>query len=297
MTTPEQRVIEVDGATLEVWLAGVDDPVVCQSHAFSARGPDLASGAHPPWPWDGSIGSLVGVNPRGVGHSSVGRSPHDFTFRQQVDDLEAVRQLLGVERWVFWGSSGGGAIALLYALAHPQSLSGLIIAKCGPNGQRVGEDARSNLSPLNPQYQEDRALLAAGTSLERRPAVLGSVEPRLAPAEWVRMQGDRWVLRQKDHPLVICPTGQERVLAAFEQFVTVFNVQDRLGEIQIPTLVVASGQDESFPISHLELLRTGIRDAEFVVLEESGHSDPALESADGEKYRAAVRTFLDRLPM
>lgn len=296
MATPQQRLIEVEGATLEVWLTGTGDPVVCQSHPYSDRRPDLTAGAPTLWPWDGSIPSLVGVNPRGVGHSSAGRAPRDFTFQQQVDDLEAVRRQLGVERWVFWGSSGGGAIALLYALAHPQSLSGLIIAKCGSSGRRVGENSRSNLSPHNPQYQQDLASLTAGSPLEHRPAILGSLDPRFAAAQWAQMPGDRWILRQESQSLVLCPRGDERVLAAFEQFVTVFDVQDRLGEIQIPTLIVAARQDQSFPITHLEQLHAGIPHAEFVVLEESGHSDPVPESVDGEKYRAAVQRLIDGLP-
>jgi pimeloyl-ACP methyl ester carboxylesterase len=140
--------IEVDGAVLEVFVVGTDDPVVCQSHPFGVRGPALASRGRPPWPWDGSIGGLVSVNPRGVGNSSARRGPHDFTFRQHLDDLEAVRQHFGVERWVFWGSSGGGVLGQLYALQCSQSLSGLIIKCAGPSGPRLSADATS-ASPLS----------------------------------------------------------------------------------------------------------------------------------------------------
>jgi proline iminopeptidase len=109
----EQRMIDVNGATLEIFLSGTGDPVVCESHPFNARSADSPSN----WEHTCMPGRVVGVNPRGVGSSSEGREPRDFTFRQHVDDLEAVRLHLGVERWVFCGGSGGASIGLLYALA------------------------------------------------------------------------------------------------------------------------------------------------------------------------------------
>src|SRR5438093_12245653 len=103
----ERRMIDVDGATLEVFLGGAGEPVVCQSHPFSVLSPDPSAGDNTAWPWEPAMGRFVGVNPRGVGGSSAGRGSHDFTFGQQLDDLEAVRQQLGIARWVFWGSSAG----------------------------------------------------------------------------------------------------------------------------------------------------------------------------------------------
>src|SRR5207302_3230514 len=101
MNQPEQRLIELEGATLEVFLSGTGDPMVCESHPFNARAADSVSN----WEFTCTPGRVVSVNPRGVGGSSAGREPRDYTFAQHVDDLEAVRQYLGVERWVFWGGS------------------------------------------------------------------------------------------------------------------------------------------------------------------------------------------------
>src|SRR3954465_1585955 len=148
----ERWMIDVDGATLEVFFTGTADPVVCQSHPFAGTIPAAMPDGRLPWPWDGSIASIVSVNPRGVGHSSAGHGPGDFTVRQHLADLEAVRRHLGVARWAFWGSSGGGVLAQAYALAFPPSLSGLIIKSAGPSGPRVAEDATSRISPHHPQY-------------------------------------------------------------------------------------------------------------------------------------------------
>jgi pimeloyl-ACP methyl ester carboxylesterase len=94
MDGPVRQLIDVNGATLEVFLAGAGDPVVCRSHPFAPRSADLT------WPWDTRMGRLVAVNPRGVGGSPGGPDPRDFTLAQHVEDLEAVRNQLGVVRWV-----------------------------------------------------------------------------------------------------------------------------------------------------------------------------------------------------
>lgn len=277
----DRRTIAVDGATLEVYLGGAGEPAICTSHPFNARSPDTLE-------LRASLGRLAAVNPRGLGHSSAGRGPDDYTFRQQIEDLEAVRRQLGIARWVFWGISGGGCLGLLYALAHPRSLSGLIVEYMGPSGRQFAEDAGSTMSPQHPQYRQDLAPLAAGGPLERRPAVL------LASAEWVKLRADGrrpWVLLQEGRPLAF-GSGTEQNCVANEEFVSVFDVRDRLGEISIPTLVVAGRRDDLVPLAYCELLRAGIARSELVVLDESGHGDVAPGSADDEKHRAALRGFL-----
>src|SRR5262249_6297272 len=146
-----------------VFVGGAGGPTACNSHPFSAQ-----STAGPLVDALAESCQLVLVNPRGVGGSSPGREPADYTFRRHVDDLEAVRRRLGVDRWVFFGGSGGGCIGLLYALWAPRALSGLIARWIGPSGRRIAADARSNLSPCSPERQ--RALLAA--PLSRHPTIL-----------------------------------------------------------------------------------------------------------------------------
>jgi pimeloyl-ACP methyl ester carboxylesterase len=85
-----------------------------------------------------------------------------------------------------------------------------------------------------------------------------------------------------------------RVQAIWEEFVTTYDVEDRLPRIRVPTLVVAGGLDPIVPLPHTELLRDKIPRVEYTVLTESGHGfDPA--SAEGTAYRATVRRFLGRI--
>jgi pimeloyl-ACP methyl ester carboxylesterase len=143
------------------------------------------------------------------------------------------------------------------------------------------------------------AHLTQGSPSERRPAVLGGLEPALADAAWVRLGKDeadeRWVLMQGSRPLVI-DGGEPRMWAAFEQFVTTFDVRDRLREIPIPALIMAGRKDPLFPLAQVEALHAGLPQATLLVLEETEH-DLDRDTADGERAREAVRHFLAGLPL
>lgn len=56
-------------------------------------------------------------------HASVERN----TTGDLIDDIEAIRRRIGVERWSVFGGSWGAALGLLYAEAHPRRVSELIL--------------------------------------------------------------------------------------------------------------------------------------------------------------------------
>jgi pimeloyl-ACP methyl ester carboxylesterase len=68
-------------------------------------------------------------------------------------------------------------------------------------------------------------------------------------------------------------------------------VIDRLGEIDVPTLVTSGRHDECTP-ALMEPLARGIRGAEWVLFEESAHM-PYLE--EPERYLEVVGGFLERV--
>src|SRR5262249_11938762 len=153
--------------------------------------------------WESTMGRLVAVNPRGVGQSSS-EKPADFRYGQHLDDLEAVRRRLGVERWVFWGGSAGGCIGLLYALHYPRAVHGLVLAWMGPSARRIAADRQSVHSPYHPQNEPDLAKL--GSALEHHPTILGAAGALGPSAEWVHLRDDRelgWVLTQDGAPLFV----------------------------------------------------------------------------------------------
>lgn len=67
-------------------------------------------------------------------------------------------------------------------------------------------------------------------------------------------------------------------------------VKDRLGSIDVPTLLVSGRYDEATPALQ-ETLQSGIRGAEWVVFDESSHM-PHVEERD--RYMRVVDEWLAR---
>ena len=64
----------------------------------------------------------------GRGKSDRARTPAEYSFQHDVDDVEGLRKALGLDRIVVYGHSYGGIVAQGYALKYPQSLSKLVLA-------------------------------------------------------------------------------------------------------------------------------------------------------------------------
>lgn len=64
---------------------------------------------------------------RGCGRSTPNASVENNTTWDLVADIERIREELGIERWKVFGGSWGATLALLYAQAHPDRVSHLIL--------------------------------------------------------------------------------------------------------------------------------------------------------------------------
>ncbi len=70
---------------------------------------------------------IILFDQRGSGSARPLGCLEDNSTQALIADLEAIRQALGIERWVLFGGSWGSTLALLYAEQHPQRCLGLIL--------------------------------------------------------------------------------------------------------------------------------------------------------------------------
>jgi proline iminopeptidase len=69
---------------------------------------------------------VIGVDQRGVLRSGDIPPSEPLDVDVLVDDFEALREHLGIERWTVLGHSAGGIYALRYATRHPDSVSAVV---------------------------------------------------------------------------------------------------------------------------------------------------------------------------
>ena len=70
---------------------------------------------------------VVLFDQRGSGQSTPHAELRENTTWDLVADIERIREQLGIERWLVFGGSWGSTLALAYAQAHPERVTGLVL--------------------------------------------------------------------------------------------------------------------------------------------------------------------------
>jgi len=70
---------------------------------------------------------IILFDQRGCGRSTPHAELEGNTTQALIDDMETIRQTLGVGKWVVFGGSWGSTLALAYAQTHPERVLGLIL--------------------------------------------------------------------------------------------------------------------------------------------------------------------------
>ncbi|WP_418955394.1 alpha/beta fold hydrolase [Streptomyces tritici] len=157
-----------DGTRLAYRTQGQGDPLVC-----------LPGGPMRDAEYLGDLGglathrTLIVLDPRGTGDSAVPADPATYRCDRQLADVEALRAHLGLERMDLLAHSAGGNLATLYAAAHPERLSSLVLVTPGLRavGITVSDEEWDEATAVfedQPWYAETRAALDAlgpGSSL------------------------------------------------------------------------------------------------------------------------------------
>ncbi|MFE6280907.1 alpha/beta fold hydrolase [Streptomyces sp. NPDC057877] len=157
-----------DGTELAYHLRGTGAPVV-----VLPGGPMRASA------YLGDLGGLsahrqlVLLDLRGTGDSAVPVDPGTYRCDRLVDDVEALRVRLGLERLDLLAHSAGGSLAMLYAARYPERVARLALITATPWALGM------------PATTEDR--LAAARLREGEPWFAGAFP---AFAEWLEGGGD-----------------------------------------------------------------------------------------------------------
>lgn len=77
--------------------------------------------------FDPAIYRIVLFDQRGAGKSTPHAELQGNTTQALLADIEAIRQQLGIDRWVVFGGSWGSTLALVYAETYPDKVLGLIL--------------------------------------------------------------------------------------------------------------------------------------------------------------------------
>jgi proline-specific peptidase len=205
-------------------------------------------------------------------HRANGRSTgaaQTMTWDNLTADADALRQSLGFDQWTVLGHSFGGQVALEYALRYPEAVSQLLLLDTCGDVWWYEESA--------PEILRKRGYSDATVAAARR-FYNGDLRPdevtRIA-MKFMRAYFYRLGLRDLPQALIAARRMKMRHDAHVFGFGTLlknWNVMDRLGEIDIPTLVLAGRFDFLFPSEHQAILADRLPNAQLEIIERAGHN-------------------------
>ena len=281
-TQVERRLVDVSGGALEVFIAPArsSGPSVCAAHPAGV----FTEGAAKLIREMAEVGAVC-VNVRGIGQSSaVPPGGARYDLESMVDDLDVVRQRLGLDAWVFWGMSGGGWLGLEYAFRHPRALRGLIVESACPCFRLRLADPACILSPFHPSWRA--ALDKLGLISPDSHAAIGDRDA----TEWIDVNGVGSVFRRcNGSALLVSPMPVAPEMRAAAPLLWTIDLRESLPAIRTPTLVIGGSADPIVPLSHVQSLHDGVAGSSLLIVEGGGHVPTTMRSKE---VADTARTFL-----
>ncbi len=106
--------------------------------------------------FDPGIYRIILFDQRGCGRSRPHAGLTENTTQHLVSDMEKIREVLGIEKWLLFGGSWGSTLSLVYAQSHPQKVLGLIlrgIFLCRP--QEINWFYQSGANKIFPDHWQE----------------------------------------------------------------------------------------------------------------------------------------------
>ncbi len=203
-----------------------------------------------------------------AGHGLTGPHPkRDYSMAAFIGAVDALTVKLGVSRFTLGGNSMGGGIALGYAVAHPEKLSGLILVdasgapdakpKSLPIGFRIAQTPGLRNIAL---YITPRSFLEK--SLRQSISVQSIITPAMIDRYWelLRYPGNRQatIVRFSTKRVPIDPTV--------------------IRSITVPTLIIWGEDDKLIPFSAGQWFAANIKGSTLISYKAVGHA-PMEEDA------------------
>ena len=250
---------------------------------------------------------IILFDQRGAGRSTPYANITDNTTDHLVNDIEALRVLLGIEMWLVFGGSWGATLALVYAERHPERCLGIIL-----RGVFMGRQKELDwfLHGIRNVYPEAWQVFVNFLPIAERDGIAEAYYRRLtdddpkihgpAAAAWNHYETQCSVLRHKPTGPAVGNGLAALALARLEAHYFVNRLFLEEGEIlanldkiaNIPTTIIQGRYDMICPMISANELASASPDAVLNVVDDAGHS--AMEPGIRRALVEAANAFRDQ---
>lgn len=214
--------------------------------------------------------TLVLLDPRATGHSEVPSDPATLRFDRMAEDLEALREQLGLETLDVLAHSAGTLIAQAWASAHPSRVGTLTLVT--PSDRLQGGD-RSDVPQIRATFADEpwyaEAADAQAMLEEAPPSQRASMERATRPFFY-----GRWDERTQEHAASADRQSSKRAMLGFgfgAEELDLAALLEGLGQVAAPVLVVGGERDTMTGLLSVERVARCFPQGSAVVIPRAGH--------------------------
>lgn len=225
------------------------------------------------------VAQLVFIDHRGCGRSKKTRQK-DYNLENNIEDIEALRNHLGLEKICVLGTSYGGMVAQGYAIRYSKAVEKLILVATAPSYHAL-EMGKTFLQKTGTPAQ-----LAVAENLWN-----GTFKNPEHVIEFFKLTESIYSKQPKKSARANTQTvwSHEALNEAFGGFLRTFNFIPELKKIKCPTLVLAGADDWICPASQAKIIAQKIPHAKLKVFKHCGH---AIAIDAHKQYINAIKKFL-----
>jgi proline iminopeptidase len=274
-----------DGRTLSWRETGAGPPLLCHP-----GGPGASASYFGALDELAAERTLVLLDPRGTGASDRPGDTAAYALEAYAEDIEAVREELGLERLDVLGHSHGGFVATTWAGTYRERVGRLVLASTAP---RFTEALRARRRERVASHAGEPYFADAVAALEAQQAGRYADDAALA-ALYERMGPALMPLGRDVEPVVAvfraAGINAEALRHFNEHIAAAMDLRPLLARITAPTLVIA-GEIDPFGGPTSEEIAAALPEATLVTIKGADHF-PFLEPEHRATWARAILDFL-----
>lgn len=230
----------------------------------------------------------------GRGKSDRAKSPGEYSFKGDVEDIEALRKALGFVKWDVLGHSYGGMVAQQYAIDYPNSVNKLILISTFYSGEMWQANDNSSNHEIKNQYPEVWEKVMKLRNEGKSSSSKEHIKAYSVPSGLLYFYDASNAYKATRDSLIMNTNVYYQIAGKDADFLISGDIgpldfREKLKNLKMPVLIL-QGRFDRISIPRFAVkYKTYAPQAEFVMFEKSGHN-PYLE--EHEKTFKVIEEFL-----
>jgi pimeloyl-ACP methyl ester carboxylesterase len=227
---------------------------------------------------------VIAIDSRGRGQSDYDSNSENYNVAVELGDVATILTALGIGPAAFVGSSRGGILTMLLAVAHPTSIAGAVLHDIGPVIEPKGLARIKSYVGKLPQPRS----FAEGAEILRR--LFDAQFPMLTAEQWLASAQRTWKIDNGE----LVPTYDVRLARTLAEvdierpLPAMWNEFDALS--RVPILVIHGANSDILSAATVAAMRERHPDMDAIEVADQGHV-PLL---DGDDLIHRVAAFVAR---